>query len=404
MKANFAKVLLLLLGPILAEDASFASGDYELFPDLEFSGDDYEILTYETNHGILQETTQLGKESLESFTPVEFSHKSTQERDCGGLGIVFNDEGDKFWVNEGIEQLRTLLKAIERYKSLHLTIVRVSWNKPDGKRIFDGLIRTAPQLFDHVIGKIDLNIAIGSPFGYSSELFDSLKESNNLYDSPIIISKTHSPFRKKTEVAIEKYTRELVPLKCKNFHECDVGLEQLHIIISGKEVETLVGFIERDMKDSTGVIGIISFETSPSLNLPGSIPVFVSITSNDVVQIPSVNVDKEFFNDRDGFIAAISDLVRKDPGTLFQEEKTTTPTVIEDRKIIQWSLWTQNFSRGDKTNCFTHQNDLFFRQNIRNARDGTETPLETALHPIKMGEFGLENIHIYFKMKPYFYL
>ena len=62
---------------------------------------------------------------------------------------MFNDEGDKFWVNEGIEQLRTLLKAssfflevdfnsefksIERYKSLHLTIVRVSWNKPDGKR------------------------------------------------------------------------------------------------------------------------------------------------------------------------------------------------------------------------------------------------------------------------------
>lgn len=62
------------------------------------------------------------------------------------------------------------------------------------------------------------------------------------------------------------------------------------------------------MKDSTGVIGIISFETSPSLNLPGSIPVFVSISSNDVVLIPSVNVDKEFFNDRDGFISAISDL------------------------------------------------------------------------------------------------
>jgi len=80
---------------------------------------------------------------------------------------------------------------------------------------------------------------LGSAYGYSSGLFDSLKSSNMLYESPIIISKTHSPFRKKTEVAIEKYTRELVPLKCKNFHECDVGLQQLHIIISGSLFTTL---------------------------------------------------------------------------------------------------------------------------------------------------------------------
>ena len=84
-----------------------------------------------------------------------------------------------------------------------------------------------------------MDIALGSAYGYSSELFDSLKNSNSLYESPIIISKTHSPFRKKTEVAIEKYTRELVPFKCKNFHECDVGLQQLHIIISGSLLDTL---------------------------------------------------------------------------------------------------------------------------------------------------------------------
>ena len=73
-----ARELIWSLGPILAEHASFASGDYELFPDLEFSGDDYEILTYEANHGILQETTELEKENLDGFTPVELSHKPTQ--------------------------------------------------------------------------------------------------------------------------------------------------------------------------------------------------------------------------------------------------------------------------------------------------------------------------------------
>ena len=74
------------------------------------------------------------------------------------------------------------------------------------------------------------------------------------------------------------------------------------------------------------------------------------------------------------------------------EDKDDEPRVVEERKIIQWSLWTQNFSRGDKTNCFTHESDLFFRQKIANARDGTLTQLETALHPIKMGELGLENL------------
>jgi len=106
---------------------------------------------------------------------------------------------------------------------------------------------------------------------------------------------------------------------------------RLDIQICFQEVKTLVEYIERDMAESSGVIGIISFENFPSLNLPGSIPVYVSIISNDVLPNQSINVDKKFYNDETGFMNALSE-IGKEKSSDFSER-------FKFGRILELSCW-----------------------------------------------------------------
>jgi hypothetical protein len=103
------------------------------------------------------------------------------------------------------------------------------------------------------------------------------------------------------------------------------------------------------MAEASGVIGIISFETLPSLNLPGSIPVYVAITSNDVLPNKSINVDKEFYNDETGFITAISEIGIEISCDFNRKNKfgtTLERSCLKKKKINQGLLKKEKLSSG----------------------------------------------------------
>lgn len=103
------------------------------------------------------------------------------------------------------------------------------------------------------------------------------------------------------------------------------------------------------MAEASGVIGIISFETLPSLNLPGSIPVYVAITSNDVLPNKSINVDKEFYNDETGFINALSEIGKeqsRDFNRKIKFGRTLGRSCLKKLKINQGLLKKEKLSSG----------------------------------------------------------
>ena len=121
------------------EDQNFSKYyNYEYVP---VDTDAYDYFSESNLNRIARDETLLlkGHTSLLSIAPL-FSKNQDQNLDsidpeCQ-LTVIFDDGGDKYWLNEGIDELQVLCDVISDYQSLKLTIIRTSWSHmDDGYRV-----------------------------------------------------------------------------------------------------------------------------------------------------------------------------------------------------------------------------------------------------------------------------